>query len=229
MRRLIFSDVHANAPALTAVLNDAGNWDEALFLGDIVGFGPHPAECVALLREIAPLRVIGNHDSDCCMKAPKSLWDRWTYEHLTDEMREWVLNCPQTICSSFDDLRVFCSHRAPLASGYLLPTLTSQEMAKAFPDENADLFLCGHYHHGIERDFEGKRYSAIRAVGQMRDGDARAGYTIEENGILTHHRVSYDVEKVVYDLDKIGLEQEFQARWSNFIKTAHDAEWSRLS
>ena len=105
MRRLIFTDVHANEIALAAVLNDAGHWDEALFLGDIVGFGPHPAECARLLQ---------------------------------------------------------------------------------------------------------------------------AGCTIEENGILTHHRVPYDIEKVVFDLDKIGLDPTFLSRWSQFVMTAHDPEWSRL-
>ena len=231
MRRLIFTDVHASLPALTAVLHDAGHWDEALFLGDIVGFGPHPAECTALLREINPLRILGNHDYDCCTKRPKSLkslWDAWTYARLSDDMRRWVLDCPGARSLHFGDLRVLCSHRAPSAIGYLLPSVSAEKMAAAFGDTDADLLLCGHYHHGIERVHEGKRYAAIRAVGQMRDGDPQAGYTIEEDGELTHHRVPYDIERVVYDLGAIGLEEAFRARWASFIRTAHDPEWSRL-
>lgn len=228
MRRLIFTDVHASLPALTAVLNDAGHWDEALFLGDIVGFGPHPAECAALLREIAPLRILGNHDRDCCTGRPKSLWDAWTYDRLSDDMRGWILDCPETLSLPFGELRVFCSHRAPSAVGYLRPTVSAEEMAAAFGGTDADLFLCGHYHHGIERILHGKRYAAIRAVGQMRDRDPQAGYTIEEDGILTHHRVPYDIERVIRDLDAIGLENSFKARWAQFIRTAYDPEWSRL-
>lgn len=228
MKRLIFTDVHANAPALHAILSDAGHWDEAIFLGDIVGFGPHPAECAALLREIAPKRILGNHDYDCCIRRQKSLWDAWTYDRLSEDMRQWILDCPQSLSLRFGDLRVSCSHRAPCASGYLRPSVSAQEMAEAFRGADADLFLCGHYHHGIERAFEGKCYAAIRAVGQMRDSDPQAGYTIEEDGRLTHRRVPYDVERVVYDLDKIGLEASFKARWASFIQTAHDPEWSRL-
>lgn len=227
MRRLIFTDVHASLPALTAVLNDAGHWDEALFLGDIVGFGPHPAECAALLREIAPRRILGNHDSDCCNR-PRSLWDTWTYAQLSDEMRGWILDCPETLSLRFGDVRVLCAHRAPAAVGYLRPSLSAREMAEAFGDSDADLFLCGHYHHGIERTLGGRRYAAIRAVGQMRDGDPKAGYTVEEDGRLTHYRVPYDIERVIRDLDRIGLEDAFRARWSSFIRTAHDPEWSRL-
>lgn len=228
MRRLIFTDVHASEPALTAVLEAAGHFDEALFLGDIVGFGPHPAECAALLREIAPHRILGNHDHDCCARRPKSLWDAWTYDRLSEEVRRWVLDCPPALSLQFGELRVVCSHRAPCASGYLHPSVSAEEMAAAFGDADADLFLCGHYHHGIERALEGKRYAAIRAVGQMRDRDPQAGYTIEEDGILTHYRVPYDIERVVFDLDRIGLEEAFRARWVNFIKTAYDPEWSRL-
>ena len=228
MRRLIFTDVHASLPALSAVLADAAHWDEALVLGDIVGFGPHPAECAALLREVNPLRLLGNHDHDCCAKRPRSLWDAWTYDRLSEDMRRWIFDCPQTLSLRFGERRMFCSHRAPLAVGYLRPSLSAQEMADAFPDADADLLLCGHYHHGIERSHGGKLYAAIRAVGQMRDGDPQAGYTIEEDGRLTHHRVPYDVERVVYDLDKIGLEEAFKLRWASFIRTAHDPEWSRL-
>ena len=228
MRRLIFTDVHASLPALTAVLNDAGHWDEALFLGDIVGLGPHPAECAALLRQIAPLRILGNHDHDCCIKRPKNLWDAWTYDHLSDDMRHWILDCPGTLSLHFGELRVFCSHRAPSAVGYIRPSVSPEEMAAAFGDTDADLCLCGHYHHDIERSLHGKRYAAIRAVGQMRDKDPQAGYTIEEDGKLTHHRVPYDIERVISDLEAIGLEDAFKARWSQFIRTAHDPEWSRL-
>ncbi len=227
MRRLIFTDVHASLPALAAVLHDAGHWDEALFLGDIVGFGPHPAECAALLREIAPRRLLGNHDLDCCGEHPRSLWDAWTHDQLSEDMRSWILDCPPALSLRFGDVRVFCSHRAPSAVGYLRPSVSAEEMAAAFGDTEADLLLCGHYHHGIERILGGKRYAAIRAVGQMRDGDPQAGYTIEEDGTLTHHRVPYDVERVIRDLDAIGLADAFKARWSHFIRTAHDPEWSR--
>ncbi len=62
----------------------------------------------------------------------------------------------------------------------------------------------------------------------MRDGDLKAGYTIEENGRFFHYRVPYDVEKVVHDLDGVGLDDGFKARWSRFLRSAYDEEWSRL-
>ena len=51
MKRLWIADIHANLPAFEAVLADAGAVDDIVFLGDIVGFGPNPAECIELLRQ----------------------------------------------------------------------------------------------------------------------------------------------------------------------------------
>src|SRR5690606_14217652 len=63
MRYLIISDIHANLVALETVLQDAeGEWDQIWCLGDIVGYGPDPNECVALLRRHDHLSLSGNHD-----------------------------------------------------------------------------------------------------------------------------------------------------------------------
>ncbi len=66
MRLLVVSDVHANAPAFEAVLRDAARrgYDQALFLGDLIGYYPFPDESVALLRELEPIAALqGNHDA----------------------------------------------------------------------------------------------------------------------------------------------------------------------
>src|SRR5690606_16845485 len=63
MRILVLSDVHANLVALETVLRDAGRVDDVWSVGDIVGYGPRPRECVELVRVLAPhISVIGNHD-----------------------------------------------------------------------------------------------------------------------------------------------------------------------
>ena len=62
MRILIVSDVHANLVALEAVLRDAGAVDGVWSLGDCVGYGPQPSECMARLRESGAVMVAGNHE-----------------------------------------------------------------------------------------------------------------------------------------------------------------------
>ncbi len=64
MRILVISDIHANKTAFDAVLEFAGKYDEVWCLGDTVGYGPDPNECIALLREQPRLTcLIGNHDA----------------------------------------------------------------------------------------------------------------------------------------------------------------------
>ena len=64
MKTLILSDIHANLTAFEAVLSDAGSFDRVWCLGDVVGYGPDPNECVALLRQQPGLRcIMGNHDA----------------------------------------------------------------------------------------------------------------------------------------------------------------------
>ncbi len=101
-------------------------------------------------------------------------------------------------------------------------------MAEAFCTGDADLSMCGHSPHGIERVWRGRRYLCIRAVGQMRDGDPQPGYSIEENGRYFYYRIPCGVEQVVHDPDGMGLEEGFKARWASFLQTAYDPEWSRL-
>ena len=62
MKYLILADVHANLPALEAVLDHETDWDEVLFLGDAVGYGPHPDEVLDLHSALPGTFVMGNHD-----------------------------------------------------------------------------------------------------------------------------------------------------------------------
>lgn len=73
----------------------------------------------------------------------------------------------------------------------------------------------------------GLRYVCIPPVGQPRNGDPRAGYALEEGGDLSFHFVTYDLDKVVEEVRRIGLEPRFCERWVRFLRAAFDAEWSR--
>ena len=70
MRALVLGDIHANLAALTAVLEAAPAVDAIYCLGDLVGYGPNPRECVELIRTRADQVVFGNHDQEivlvCC-------------------------------------------------------------------------------------------------------------------------------------------------------------------
>lgn len=98
MKRLWIADVHANLPAFEAVLADAGKAGEIVFLGDIVGFGPHPSACADLLIQLDANVILGNHDVSTLAIRTRSTprrahpvdWDEWTFDQLSDSQLSYL-------------------------------------------------------------------------------------------------------------------------------------------
>lgn len=111
MTVLIPSDVHANLPALEAVLRAEKHFDACLFLGDLVDYGPHPRECLKLLRRLNPVGVLGNHDNafinntDCGCHP--------SYKQYSVETRQWHR-------SMLDDSAVQFLHSFPVVNTFAL-------------------------------------------------------------------------------------------------------------
>jgi diadenosine tetraphosphatase ApaH/serine/threonine PP2A family protein phosphatase len=218
MRAAIVSDVHSNLAALRAVLGHSGAIDAVWCLGDIVGYGPQPNECIALLREHAGFAVSGNHDlaasggmgveefNDAAAAAAL-----WTADQLSHESLTYLRELPPVVTDG-DFTMVHGSLRWPVWE-YLL----SSEQAQAqFELQSTPYSLVGHSHlpfvfredpslpPAMARKASGDRTPLDSnrliinpgSVGQPRDGDARAGYALYDSasGAVTHHRVEYDVE-----------------------------------
>jgi predicted phosphodiesterase len=234
MKRLLIADVHANLPAFEAVLREAGSVDEIVFLGDVVGYGPHPAECVDLLQQSGARAILGNHDveilSDPALGPPgegaHSIWRHWSYRKLTSSQRRYLASLPDRISIASDGQKIEVIHNTP-SKQYLHPAMPDELLAEPFRDVPGKIIYFAHSHRWIDRVVHGRRLVCFRAVGQPRDGDPRAGYAIERAGILEHKAVAYDVECVVRDLSKIGLPEPFLVRWVQFLRTGFDPEWSR--
>jgi predicted phosphodiesterase len=206
MTRLWLADVHANLPAFEAVLADAGEVDEVVFLGDVVGYGPHPAACVERLMSLGARAVLGNHDAAVLAWRERAAapavplnWDQWTLGQLGPAHLAHLAALPET-------LSVLATHVVGLTS---------------------PLTHCGHTHRARDRTVTGRRLISLPAVGQPRNGDLRAGYALEHGGGLAFHLVAYDVARVLADLERIGLPEAFLQRWTNFVRTGFDVEWSR--
>lgn len=102
MRALVLSDIHGNLEALQAVLASAAPFDTLWNLGDVVGYGASPNECIALIRERASFNVRGNHDRVACGLTPANNFNpvaraaaTWTREEMTPENHEWLAAVPQ--------------------------------------------------------------------------------------------------------------------------------------
>jgi diadenosine tetraphosphatase ApaH/serine/threonine PP2A family protein phosphatase len=232
LRYLVISDVHANLEALDAVLAAAGPYDHALVLGDLVGYGADPNAVIDRVRALPAATFIrGNHD-----KVGAGLENTdgfnylarhaitWTTNTLTAERRQWLAALPQgpTI---IDDLVEIC-HGAPFDEDvYIFDDLDAM---RALRVARRPLCLFGHTHvvagyhvtkemHSvggihdtpvhIPRDSGARYLINCGAVGQPRDGDARAAYGVldSEARTLSLARVDYDVSAAQAKIIAAGL------------------------
>ena len=234
MKRLWITDVHASLPAFEAVLRAAGDVDEVVFLGDIVGYGPHPSECVDLLRTLCPKAIRGNHDSSVFsvknhtfqnMKSDVD-WDEWTFHQLDESQLRYLRALPDelTVVSAGHEIRAI---HHPAGAPYLHPAMSDRLLAGYFQNISGAIVFFGHSHRMIDRVIDGRRFVCFPSVGQARNGDIRAGYGLEIDGKLNFRFVACDVRKVIADVHRIGLPEKFCERWINFISTGFDREWSR--
>ena len=239
MRYAILADIHANLAALTAVLNDVnekGGADEIWCLGDIVGYGPEPRECIKVLRECTQVCVSGNHDLGAAGKIDLNLFNRvaaeacrWTAKQLSTADFLYLEELPKVIKKG-DYYLVHGSPRDPPME-YIMSTDIAQSnfeyfdtkycfvghthIAAAYKEEAAEAVLAVSLKPGIGL-VTGQHRMIINpgAVGQPRDGDPRASYGIydTERQIFVLYRVDYDIRATQDKMMESGLPVPLVAR-----------------
>ncbi len=238
-RCLLAADLHSNARAFEAVLADAargGGFDELWVLGDIVGYGPHPEECVRLVQGYPHVCVGGNHDLGVLGQIDLRRFNSdaasaclWTRGRLSTDTHAFLATLTLSVVEA-PFLLVHGSPREPVWE-YVFSEREARDMAAHF---EATHCLVGHTHcpaafridagttgsaravlNGTVLDLSQGRYIINPgAVGQPRDGDPRAAYAIldREERTIVFHRVTYDVDGVVEAMLQAGLPERLAAR-----------------
>jgi predicted phosphodiesterase len=218
-RIAVISDIHANMLALRAVLADldAHGATEFYVAGDAIGFGPHPAEVVDLLRERGARMIRGNHEKDYVAlydsaqrpenwsTSPRLRSFRWGMERLGRERRAFLAALPDSLMLDESTLVIHGSPRAVRDS--VLPWSTDEELEAMYAGEPSRLVFMGHTHRLHVRDLPTRRLVNVGSVGMPLDGDTRASYVLLDPGdaTLTPRRVPFDVEAHVAAFDSSGL------------------------
>ncbi len=240
MRILIISDIHANLTALETVLSDAGEVDGVWCLGDIVGYGPDPNECVTCIKELPNLLcIIGNHDAAALKQIDADTFNPearnaiiWTRRQLSDESMVFLNELPEMIRASDEVTLTHGSPRHPVWE-YLLDTHAATLNFDYF---ETPLCFVGHTHLPVVYYLENNNYLARLSVpdagerlllpdraiinpgsvGQPRDRDPRAAYGIfnTDTRTLEFHRVSYDITSVQRRMCYVGLPERHIQRLS---------------
>lgn len=214
MKLLIISDIHGNLAALDAIREEA---DKIFCLGDIVNYGPYPAEAIARIRGMTDAIVRGNHDNaigrdvDCgCSVKYKELSDAgkmYTKSVLSSEEKAFLGNLPVTLPMEIEGRRFLFSHGSPGGDmyKYLRPDVSDKEMEEELKGVNADVVFIGHTHLPMVREINGVTIVNPGSVGQPRDGIPMASYAVWDDGNISLKRVAYDVDATVKGLQQTNI------------------------
>lgn len=242
-RYAIIADIHANWPALEAVLAkvDTLGCDKTICLGDVVGYNAQPVECVAALRERKVQTIQGNHDRyvasgevpDVVKPVSRRVLD-WTREALDDDAIRWLDKLPETHTLDGEYLLV---HGSPLdRDEYLLRPPQWKRTLRAMKGDFFGLNPCffGHTHYPMvitamqqetkipeDRLIElPERTIALinpGAVGQPRDRVPKASFCVFDDDAWSvhYHRVDYDIAATQAALSAAGMPPALGARLAN--------------
>ena len=226
MRIAVIADVHANLPALRAVIEDvtAIGCDAVWCAGDLVGRGPHPNEVVEEMRRLAIPTVQGNWDEALGMgrEVTGAIWASpdaeaegyaslaWTDSRMTEENCSWLRQLPSTLRMEVDGRTALLFHGTPMKQNeYLWEDRPSRYFARIASDEGDDIFAFGHTHQTFHRVTAAAHFIGVGSVGCGGAGDARARYAVlyvtDSDVVVGFRSVEYDLESVARDMATAGL------------------------
>ena len=226
MRICIVADVHGNLAALDVVLADAQalGVEKYVCLGDVVGYGPHPGECLSRLRDLDCQILQGNHEAGLLRLPTRGRFNEYaeqaieyTRRVLSEELTEYVAGFPAQV--KMEEGLLFV-HGSPFDRDEYL--VYPHQVETILSSGTEWMTFCGHTHLQFVHDGDellqgeqagyaldpGRRYLVNPgSVGQPRDKDPRTAYAVVdlEAKTLDQIRLEYDIERTVADIQAAGL------------------------
>lgn len=221
MRLAIISDIHSNLEALTKALEliKTQKVDEVICLGDIVGYGANPNECIELVQQHCTTVLLGNHDRAALDLALTKTFTtnarvsaQWTYQALTEASKQYLRSLPMT--SRFPEMFfVHASPHEPEEWHYILSILDAQPALRSFSEP---ICFIGHTHvpaiytesgRFAHVDKRIKSLVNVGSIGQPRDGNPMLSYGLfdADRWFYENIRDDYDVEAAGEKILAVGL------------------------
>jgi predicted phosphodiesterase len=235
MKFAIIADIHGNLEAFRVVLDDAQKQQCTHYacIGDVVGYGANPVECLAIVRKMGMPCVKGNHDEYCSTDEHTEGFNpaaaqavQWTRKQLSEDGRQWLRDLKYVrMVTNFTI--VHATLDGPQRWGYVFDKLAA---AASFPYQNTPVCFFGHTHvpvafirdsmvrGGTYSKFKieaGKKYFInVGAVGQPRDGNPKAAYVVYDlnEGTIELRRLDYDIATAQKKIREAGLPERLAER-----------------
>ena len=237
MKFAIIADIHANLEAFQTVLADIKEQKCTHYacVGDVVGYGANPKECLKIVRDMGMPCVKGNHDEYCSMDEQLDGFNahaaeavNWTRKQLNDDERQWLKDLKYfRLVTSFS--MVHATLDGPQRWGYVFDKLAA---AASFTYQNTSVCFFGHTHVPVAfiRDtmVRGGTYSKFKvdptkkyfvnvgSVGQPRDNNPKAAYVVYDvdEGVIELRRLEYDIAAAQKKILDAGLPPRLAERLS---------------
>jgi len=225
MKIAFISDVHGNLEALTTAFDhiEKNEAEQVVCLGDIVGYGPNPNECVELVQERCDVVLMGNHDYAAIGLANIEYFNefakistRWTIQTLKEENKKYLHSLP----FSHQDDEMIMVHSSPTNPSHWYYVLSMPDALIEMQAFSQNLCFIGHSHVPLvfsSRDMireplvqieQNHKYIVnVGSVGQPRDGNPRLCYTLYDTGKkeIRYIRLDYDLQTTYAKIIEAGL------------------------
>lgn len=220
----LIGDVHANLPALEAVLADAKERGAAAVIntGDFIGYGAFPDQTVSKIRAEHIISVIGNYDLSVLKSKtkkkslPKNRHKRfameWAYKELSDENKRYLKLLPKNLSLMVKGMSLYVTHGSPDSIKDYINETTPDDLLRSYiSGTGADFIITGHTHTQYAKKIDDTWFINTGSVGRPDDGDPRACYAMLSLNpfSLYHVRVPYDVERAVEEIYRKNLPESF--------------------
>jgi putative phosphoesterase len=228
----VVTDIHANRPALEAVLDriESLGIGDVYCGGDLVGYGPSPNDVCTLVEERRIPTIYGNYDyaisrdlSDCgCAyrdpheRVVGQLSVDWTLAHTDDRSKRFMHDLPFDLRFALGGTRVRLVHGSPRkVNEYLFEDKPARTFERIAALADCDVLVFGHTHKPWVHEYGGVLFVNCGSVGKPKDGDPRAGFAVltARDGSVDAaiERVAYDAEAVAVEVLDVGLPDELAA------------------
>ncbi len=216
MKFVIISDIHSNIQALLRAEETFGNYDKLISLGDIVGYGPNPSECIDWICENADISLMGNHDSALCDLANSIHFNIYAkqaidinFNMINDKQKRYLCNLP--LKQELNDI-VFV-HASPSKPEIWEYILSRENIYHTLKFMKGKFLFIGHSHipfiaeyrdgsmfitkNTINIKTDARYLINVGSIGQPRDGDNRLSYSFfnSTKKTIEIRRFNYDYKK----------------------------------
>ncbi|MBN1536001.1 MAG: metallophosphoesterase family protein [Anaerolineales bacterium] len=235
----LLGDIHANLPALEAVIAhaQAHHVQQYWNTGDFLGYGAFPNEIFDCLHHIGAVSIVGNYDLKVLNfptkqrkwkknKRPgKYLAFKWAHEQLLEENAQYLRSLPEKLEMEIENRRILMVHGSPESIDEMLcdktPVKRLENLAKG---SQVDVIVCGHTHQAFLRQVQDVWFVNPGSVGRPGDGDPRAAYALldirDDSFGVQQFRIDYDIARAVDAIRKAGLPEAF----AQMIQRGYDLE-----